>query len=98
MGERKAAGPGRGRNPFTAQSGRGREQERAGIAGRYGTTSRSEKLPWVAQGESSPLPEYIWKSVFRLSKDKRPAGTQQQGQSCAQRAENLIGAFYCEPQ
>lgn len=73
IGGDESQGPQRGGNPFCeAKSGRGNEWERAQWVGiTQATVSRSSGSHWERW---LSFPGYIWKAVFCLSKDKRPAG------------------------
>ena len=73
-----------GREDRTAATGREsflrskvRERKKAGesAAGRDHTIIRSEESPGSHRERLIPFRECIWKTIFCLSKDKKPAGS-----------------------
>ena len=72
-------------------------------AGRDHTISLSEEIPRVTLEESTPLPRvHLQEHILPLHGQKASweplSSAQQQGQRCAQKADNLVAAFHCEPQ
>lgn len=64
----------KGTEPISRSKVRKREKVGKSPVHRDHTISHSEEIPWIAQGDTTPIPEGIWKSLLSLSKDQRPAG------------------------
>ena len=85
------------------EQSQGEEESGERAAGRNHIISCGEEIPWVTLGEIALLPgEHLEEFILPLQRQKaswKPfSGTQQQGQECVQKADNLVAAFCSEPQ
>ena len=64
-----------GREPFPQNKVRERKRVGESTTGRDHTISQARRFPGSCWERLLPFPEYIWKRVFCISKDRRTAGS-----------------------